>query len=252
MNIERRHVLRAMPVLPMVAITRPANAATTDLVLNCDTALGPVMTAAAARFRERAGVRVVVFPTPPGLVLPQLSRQIQNDLICVRRPVGEAAVQAGLVAQDGLRGGWRNRLVIAARQEATHQGAAHQGEAGAALKGRIAVSDATPGSDMDGPAIVHALGLGQAGIAGVIDTDEVAFLLLRGEVEAGLLHMTDIRAHSGLAVLRAVPDEVAPPIDYAIAVTKLAARPNPGAFIDFILSAEGQTVMRARGLEVTS
>ena len=220
------------------------------------------MTAAAARFRERAGVRVVVFPTPPGLVLPQLSRQIQNDLIYVRRPVGEAAMQAGLVAQDGLRGGWRNRLVIAARQGgahqgaahqgAAHQGAAHQGEAGAALKGRIAVSDATPGSDMDGPAIVHALGLGQAGIAGVIDTDEVAFLLLRGEVEAGLLHMTDIRAHSGLAVLRAVPDEVAPPIDYAIAVTKLAARPNPGAFIDFILSAEGQTVMRARGLEVTS
>ena len=41
MNIERRHVLRAMPVLPMVAITRPANAATTDLVLNCDHRAGP-------------------------------------------------------------------------------------------------------------------------------------------------------------------------------------------------------------------
>ena len=93
------------------------------------------------------------------------------------------------------RGGqWRNRLVIARRAGAT----------GSVVTGRIAATDPTPGSDLDGPAILQKLAilrklkLGQNGIWGVIDTDEVAYLLLRGQVDVGLLHMTDIRANPGL------------------------------------------------------
>jgi molybdate transport system substrate-binding protein len=83
----------------------------------------------------------------------------------------------------------------------------------------------------------------------VIDTDEVAFLLSRGQADAGLLHMTDVYANPGLEVIQVIPDGVAAPITYAIAVTKLSVRPNPRAFVDFLLSSRGMTVLKAQGLD---
>jgi molybdate transport system substrate-binding protein len=243
MIIERRRVLQASAVLPLAAMASAAKAATTDIVLNCDTALAPVMTAAASRFYQRSSVRVRVFATGPGLILPQLARQIQNDLICTRRDAMDAAVSSGLVAAGASRGAWRNRLVIGTRA----------GAGPAAVQGRIAVSDPTPASDMDGPAIIDGLGLGQAAVLGVIDTDEVAFLLLRGQADAGLLHLTDIHANPGLAILRTVPDgAAAPPITYSIAVTKLARRPAPQAFVAFLMAPEGGAVLRSFGLEAAA
>jgi molybdate transport system substrate-binding protein len=242
MNVDRRSVIRAIPALPLAFVAHAANAATTNLVLNCDTALGPVMTTAAARFFQRANVRVRVFPTGPGLLLPQLAREIQNDLICTQKTAGEAAVQANLVDPGALRGAWRNRFVIATRR----------GTGPDAVKGRIAVSDATPASDMDGPAIIQALALGQSAVLGVIDTDEVLFLLRARQVEAGLLHMTDVRANPELQVLRVVPDDVAPALMYAIAVTKGARRPNPQAFVDFLMTTEGAELLQAQGLEAVA
>jgi molybdate transport system substrate-binding protein len=242
MNVDRRSVIRAIPALPLAVVAHAANAATTDLVLNCDTALGPVMTTAAARFFQRANVRVRVFTTGPGLMLPQLGREIQNDLVCIQKSVAEAAVQANLVDPGELHGAWRNRLVIATRR----------GIGPDAVKGRIAVSDATPASDMDGPAIVQALALGQSAVLGVIDTDEVLFLLRAGQAEAGLLHMTDVQANPELQVLRMVPDDVAPALIYAIAVTKGARRPNPQAFVYFLMSPEGAELLQTQGLEATA
>jgi ABC-type molybdate transport system substrate-binding protein len=120
------------------------------------------------------------------------------------------------------------------------------------VTGRIAVSDATPGSDIDGPAILRNLKLAPRTIWGVIDTDEVAWLLLRGEVDLGLLHMTDIRANPGLEVIATVPDSAAPPILYSIAVTKLSRRPHPEAFIAALIAPDGGALLRQAGLEVVS
>ncbi len=240
--MERRLVLRALPALPIVAAAVPARAATSDLVLNCDPALVPPLTKAAQSFLRSAGVRVRIFPTGPGLILPQLARAIQNDLICTEAHAVEAAVQAGLVAADAPRGAWRNPLVIATRK----------GSGAAAAKGRVAASDPTPGSDMDGPAIIRSLDLGQSAVLGVIDTDEVVFLLRRGEAEAGLLHATDVRANPDLEVLKAVPDGLAGPIVYSVAVTRLARRPDPQAFAAFLVSPEGTALLREQGLEARS
>jgi molybdate transport system substrate-binding protein len=242
MAFNRRTLLRALPALPVIAAATAANAATTDLVLTCDTTLAGPMTAAADRFYQQSRVRVRVFPTGPGLVLPQLERQIQNDLIFTRRGVAESAMQANLIAPNGLRGAWLNRLVLAGQR----------GSGARPTPARIAASDPTPASDMDGPAIIQALGLTQATVLGVIDTDEVAYLLLRGQVDAGLLHMTDIQANPALEVLRSVPNEIAPPIAYTAAVTKLAWRPDPQAFVDFLLTPDAAAVLRSAGLETAS
>ncbi len=239
MMMQRRRILQAIPALPMVAAASTAQATTSDLVLNCDPALVPPLEQASRSFFRSSGVRVRLFPTGPGLLVPQLSRVIQNDLICAQAQSIEAAVQAGLVAVGAAEGGWRNRLVIASRK----------GGGAAAAKGRIAASDPTPASDMDGPAIIKGLGLGQSAILGVIDTDDAVFSLLRGEAEAGLLHATDVRANAGLEVVSVVPDEAAPPIVCSIAVTKLARRPDPQAFVEFLMSPEGNALMREHGLE---
>jgi len=239
MIVTRRRLAKALLVLPVLAVASKAEAATTDIVLTCDTALGPPMRAAAALYLQETGVRVRVFPTGPGLVLPQLMHGIQNDVVCTQRDVAAKAVQAGLIGSEALQGGWWNRLVIAAPR----------GTGLTAARGRVAVCDPTPAADMDGPAIVQAMNLGQTAILGVIDTDEVAFLLSRGQADAGLLHMTDVYANPGLEAIQVIPDGIAAPITYAIAVTQLSVRPSPQAFVDFLLSPPGRTVLKAQGLE---
>ena len=239
MIVTRRRLAQVLLALPVLAVTSKAEASTTDIVLTCDTTLGPPMRAAAQVYLRQTGIRVRVFPTGPGLVLSQLEHGIQNDVVCTQRDVAAKAVQAGLIDSEALQGEWRNRLVIAA----------FRGAGLAAARGRVAVSDPTPAADMDGPAIVQAMNLRQTAILGVIDTDEVAFLLSRGQADAGLLHMTDVYANPGLEVIQVIPDGVAPPITYAIAVTKLSVRPNPRAFVDFLLSPPGKTVLKVQGLE---
>ncbi len=181
------------------------------------------------------GVRVRVFPTAPGLILPQLERQIQNDIIVTQVSTIDRAEQEGLVTPGGRVGPWRNRLVIAT---------AGDGEADT-----FAVPDPSTGSDIDGTAILHRLGTTTGKVLGVINTDAVAWTLTTGGARQGLLHQTEVTADDRLRALVPVPDEAWPPILYAATVTKLAYRGDPAAFVAFLGSAEGQAVMHAAGLE---
>jgi molybdate transport system substrate-binding protein len=241
MTMDRRWLLLTLPAVPLIALATPAQAETTDLILNCDPTLATPMAAAANLFAQRHGVLVNIFPTAPGLILPQIARHIQNDMVITRSSAIAEAITAESISADAPRGGqWRNRLVIAGRRGSV------------VASDRIAVTDPTPGSELDGPAIAQAMKLGQGGIRGVIDTDEVAYLLLRGEVDSGLLHMTDVQANPDLQVIAPVPQALSPSILYSIAVTKLSRRPHPEAFIAFLLSADGAAVLRSAGLEVVS
>ena len=84
MKMNRRGLLLTVPALPLVALARPAHAETTDLILNCDPALAAPMAASAQLFAKTHGVVVNIFPTPPGLILPQIARHIQNDMVITR------------------------------------------------------------------------------------------------------------------------------------------------------------------------
>jgi len=235
----RRRLLQALPAAAILgAATRAVAADIPDLVLACDTTLGPALRAAGNAYADRTGVRVNVFPTPPGLILPQLQRQVQNDIVVIQPPALAAAVQADVVAQGAARGAWRNPLVLAVKRGAPP-----------ASDKPIAVSDPTPGSDMDGPAILARLGLLPAPTLGVIDTDTVAALVLNGTARAGLLHMTDVRANPDLQVTRTVSPAVQPAIAYGAAVTKLARRPDPAGFIAFLLTDRGAALLAQHGLE---
>ncbi len=218
-----------------------AHAATTDLVVTCDTTLARPLRAVADAFRARAGVTAHIFSTPPGLILPQLEREVQNDIVVTRLERFSRATESGIVAAGAARSvGWRNRLVLAARR----------GAPPSSLNAvSVAVCDPTPGSDVDGPTVLSTAGLSPKSIIGAIDTDEVLFLLASGATPVGLLHTTDLSADPALAVFAKVPDEAYPPIVYGAAVTRLASRPNPEAFVRFLADDAATVILNEHGLE---
>jgi molybdate transport system substrate-binding protein len=113
----------------------------------------------------------------------------------------------------------------------------------------VAATDPTPASNLDGPAVLSTAGIRAKTIVGAIDTDEVLALIAAGAAPVGLLHATDLSADPGLEVVAKVPDEVYGPIVCSAAVTRLARRPNPEAFVHFLDTDEAAAILRAHGLE---
>ena len=239
MALSRRSLIAVAPATLAAAALASARAAadTTDLAVSCDTPAAPAVIAAAAAFRQRTGVRVRVFPTAPGLLLPQLEREIQNDIIVTQIATIDQAEKAGLVKPGARVGPWRNRLVTAAAK-------AQDGPAGS-----FVVPDPSPASDIDGIAILQRMGLTPANLLGVIDTGAVAWTLTTGGARQGLLHQTEVSADARLHALAPVPDNAWPPVLYAATVTTLAYRGDPAAFVAFLDSPDGKAVLRSAGLE---
>jgi ABC-type molybdate transport system substrate-binding protein len=243
MAFSRRRLLAVTPATMAAAVmtcSGPLGAATTDLAVTCDAAAAPAVTAAGLDYRARSGVRTHVFATAPGLILPQLERDIQNDIIVTQIATIDQAEKEGLVAQGRRAGPWRNRLVTAAAKEP------------AGAEGSFAVPDPSPGSDIDGAAILRRLGAAPAKIIGVIDTGAVAWTLTNGGARQGLLHQTEVVADARLRAIVPVPDDAWPPILYSAVVTKLTRRGDPAAFIAFLAGPEGLAVLRSAGLEAAS
>ncbi len=240
MNFLRRRVLLAasalLPAMPMPGKTGTARAETTDLVVICDPPLAAPLGLAGAAFRARAGVHLRLFPTAPGLIVPQLAHDVQNDLIVTQLGVLDEAARAGLLA--GARSGnWGNQVVVAELV----------GAAGPAGSGKFAVSELAGASGIEGAAIAARLGVATARILSAIDTPEVAFLLTSGVARTGLLYLTDVRGDPRLRVVYPVADQ--PPAIYAAALSKHARRPNPAAFLDFLATAQARELLVTSGLE---
>jgi molybdate transport system substrate-binding protein len=230
---------RALPLLALAAVSAPALADTVDLAVTCDTTLAPALRRVAAAYKALTGVHVFVFPTGPGLILPQLVRDIQNDIVVTQTTILEQAARAGVIA-PAIGAQWRNQVVIAGPKGA------------AAIDRAFAATDPTPASDIDGPAVLARLDITPSRTLGAVDTDEVAFLLTTGAAQAGLLHMTDVRADPRLAVIRPIPPEVQQPFLYAASVTRLARRPNPEGFVAFLATKEATAILTAAGLEIAT
>ena len=95
--------------------------------------------------------------------------------------------------------------------------------------------------------------LANSGVTPAIDTNEtdVRALLTKieaGELDAAITYVTDIASAEGAVEGIAIPEGENVIADYSIAV--LTNAPNPDAatvFVDFVLSAEGQTILQAFG-----
>lgn len=240
MVLSRRGVLAAAPAVAVAGIGTASaddDFTTTDLAVSCDDTVAPALRRVAAAFRRQGGVRVRIFPTGPNLLLPQLHRDIQNDIILTRLDVIDAARKDGLVKPGGRAGPWRDRLMIA--EAATPEGP----------DGSYAVPDPTPGSVFDGPALLKAMNVTSDRIVGVLNTDAVVWALLQGEARRGVVFQTDIVAHEGIRAVAPVPDSAWPPVLYGATLTTLAYRIDPQAFVSFLGSPAGMAELKAGGLE---
>ncbi len=247
MNPGRRGLLQAaLLAAPAIAarsagapLIASARADTTDLVLACDRTLGPACVLAGAAYTARTGVRIRVFPMTPSLLLPQLARDVQNDILMTQLASLDQAARDGILDGQDRAGPWRNPLVLAASKQASPAG----------IMDRVAIPDPTAASDIDGPAVLQRLGLHPASVQGAVDTTGVAFLLITGAAQTGVLHATDVKADSRLGIVSAIPETVWPPLVYAAAITRGTSRPNPQGFLNFLKSAEAMAVLSAAGLE---
>ncbi len=95
--------------------------------------------------------------------------------------------------------------------------------------------------------------LHNAGLTPSIDTDEpdVRALLTKleaGELDAGIVYVTDVLSTAGAVEGIDIPDDFNVIAEYPIA--SLAEAPNPeaaAAFVDFVLGAEGQAILAGYG-----
>jgi len=242
MRLGRRGLFQASLALAPLVLATTAKAETTDLVAACDTALGPAIERMAAAFTAKTGVAIRLFPASPNLLLPQLARDVQNDILITQAPLLDQAGRTGLLAADAKRiGSWQTRLVLAALRGT-----------GRPTDGPIAVPDPNPAFPPDGRAMLTAMGLQPAAILGAVDTRGVAFLLTSGAAKAGLLYLTEVRTDARLDVVAELPADVSPPMTVGAALSHGTSRPNPGAFLAFLGTPEASRLLRANGLEAAA
>lgn len=99
--------------------------------------------------------------------------------------------------------------------------------------------------------------LANAGVTAAIDTNEpdVRALLTKveaGELDAGITYVTDVISTAGRVVAIPIPDAENVVAEYPIAI--LTNAPNPDAataFVDFVLSADGQAILSDHGFATT-
>jgi molybdate transport system substrate-binding protein len=219
-----------------------ARAAAPDVIVYGDPTLAHALREVSARFTAETSVPVHVFSAPPAVILAQLRHEVWNDVVVTLVPWMDRAEQAGVIEPGTRTGAWRTTLVMARATDPAPSGATPANDT-------IAITDPTPASTIDGPAVLAALGLHPPHVQGVANAAEVAFLLDTGAAAQGLVHLTDVRADPKLSVAAPVADTAYAPIVYAAAISTLTHSPNARAFLDYLHTPAATEVLHAAGLE---
>jgi molybdate transport system substrate-binding protein len=232
--------------------TAPANITPPGVTVFCDPTLSPAMRSLGRISWTQASAPVSVLSAPAMSMLAQLQRHTRNDVLFTLSGAMDQAVQLRLVRPETRVDGFSNQLVLAGL---VGNGVAAKDKAGllSMLAGaRIAVTDNTVASGLDGHAVLDANGLTQAAgnrVIGAANTADVSFLITTGVADIGLVYLTDVKADERLAVLAPL---TADPVltSYAAAVNAKAVSPNAQAVLNVMRSTEGSASLHAMGLEV--
>lgn len=229
---------------------RAATMSAPDVVVYCDSTLAPAMRAAGADFRRRTGVPVRVFAAPGPQSLALIAHGARNDVLATQTNWMDQGAAQGLVKPAMRIGGWRDPVVLAGK-DATPLPALPSAAALAGLLSgaRLGVIDPTHPGGADGEALAQRLAW-KARLAGAIDGPGVAYLVRHGSAGLGLLPRTSALAAPALAVVVAVPDAAAPPVEYAAAASKNALSRNTAAFLAYLNTPDASAILRNAGLEV--
>jgi molybdate transport system substrate-binding protein len=234
--------------------TAPATIIPPGVTVFCDPTLGPAIRSLDGVSRAQAGAPVSVLSAPAMSMLAQLQRHTRNDVLFTLSSAMDLAVKLGRVRPETRIDGFANPLVLAGL---VGHGPVPTGNAGLPsmpVGAKLAVTDNTVASGLDGRAVLDANGLTQAAgnrVMGAANTTDVVFLITTGVVDVGLVYLTDVRAEPRLTVLATLTADPAL-TNYSGAVNKKAVSPNAQALLNVMRGYQGQTVLRDAGLEIAS
>lgn len=218
----------------------------------CDPELHAAMRSLDRISRAQAGAAVSVLSAPAPLMLAQIQRHTRNDVLFTLSSAMDMAVQLNLVRPETRIDGFSNQLVLA-RLNQGNPAPADPAALVQAISGlRLAVTDNTVASGLDGRAVLDQNGLAAGNrVLGAANTADVAFLVTTGAADIGLVYRTDVKADPRLMVLATL--DTAPVLtSYAVAVNAKAVSPNAQALLNVMRGAEGCSALRSAGLKVAS
>ncbi len=184
-------------------------------------------------------------------MVAQIIRHTRNDVLFTLSTVMKDAMAAQLVVPASRAAGFANTLVLAGLQRSFATPLGQPALQALLLKARVAVTDNTAASNLDGYAILAANNLSAPHVQGAANTGDVADLVTAAKVHLGLMYLTDVQADPRLT---AVATLTSPPAltSYAAAVNANAFSPNAQALVNLMHSPNGIARLRSAGLEVSS
>ncbi len=229
----------------------PATSIPPGVTVFCDPTLAPAISRFDPIARARAGAPVAVLSTVAAGMLAQIQRHTRNDVLFTLSTAMDQAVQSGFAVPCTRVDGFANALVLAGL---TGRFAAPANASALALltMGRkIALTDNTTASMLDGRAVLAANQLSAGAILGTANTGDAAFLLTSHVADLALIYRTDALADPRLAILAILSADPAL-TNYSVAVNTHAVSPNALALLGLINSPGGHDLLRQSGLETAS
>jgi len=204
----------------------------------CDPPLRPAMRAVAAL----AGAPVAILSAPARSMVQQIQRHTRDDvLVTISTAMDQAAAQNFIDPRTRIDG-LSNPVVLAARAGRFSGATLPPGT-------RVAVTDNTIISGMDGAAILAASGFTGVKLSGTATTADAIFALLTGAADAAVVYQTDARAEPTLqilATLKAAPALTA----FSAAVNASARSPDAKTLLTLMQSPAGAAALTQAGLEL--
>jgi molybdate transport system substrate-binding protein len=210
----------------------------------CDPTLRPAF----AALDGVGGMQVAALCAPATLMLAQITRHTRDDVLFTLSTAMDQAVAGKLVRPETRVDGFSNTLVLAGLADRTTAPSNRALLVALLAVARVAVTDATVASGLDGRAVLAANNLVAPRLLGAANTLDVAFLVTTGAADLGLMYMTDVKADPRLTVIATLNAD--PKLtSYAGAVNAKAVSPNALAFLNS-LRGPAAGALRAAGLTV--
>lgn len=211
--------------------------------------------------QEHPGVRVRYNFGPSGALARQIEQGAPVDVfVSASRSVTEALARAGLVEPGWMRAMAGNVVVVVVPAGA---GGAEPGT-GVVVRGwrdlvrsgvrRVAIGDPAyvPAGEYARQVLQH-LGLWESVRPRLVlgmDVRQVLHYVARGEVDAGIVYLTDVAGQPGVRVVDRAPPGSHEPVTYPVAVVTHAPHPREArAFAGFLRSDRAAAVLRRFGFE---
>lgn len=232
----------------------PVNIIPPGVTVFCDPTLGRAMRSLDRLSRAQAGAPISVLSAPAMAMLAQIQRHTRNDVLFTLSGAMDRAVQLQLVRPETRIDGFSNPLVLAIMGDRGTVPADKVGLLDMLGGRRLAVTDNTVASGLDGRAVLDANGLTNVAgniVMGAATTADVAFLITTGAVDIGLVYLTDVKADPRLTILVTLKSD--PTLtNYSGAVNAKAVSPNAQVLLNVMRGTEGSAMLRAAGLAMAS